>query len=231
VGTHTIKCRIEENGTLYYTNSSVFSDIKTLTVTSGALPYSVDSGPSGTQTSSAVEFFMTASHTTTCHYDTVSRSFSNMIFSMGGNVTSNHTVTLNNLADGPYKYYIRCQNTDTLATMKSDVTVEFDVDTRTNFNIIRPNVWREYLATGWNGFLLTLKELQNTTLSEYNTSTVLSSVNGNYEIIYYNPGENASTWKSYIPGEPSNDLTQFDDQTGYRPYYIYMNTTDRIEIN
>jgi hypothetical protein len=77
--------------------------------------------------------------------------------------------------------------------------------------------------------------LENTTLSTasetYNVTNVLASVAGNYTIIYYNPNDTSTTWTSYTPGV-GGILTTFNDQTGYRPYWIYINVTnERLQIN
>jgi hypothetical protein len=76
--------------------------------------------------------------------------------------------------------------------------------------------------------------LENTTLSTasgtYNVTNVLASVAGNYTIIYYNPNETSTTWTSYTPGV--GGILTFNDQTGYRPYWIYINVTnERLQIN
>jgi len=160
-----------------------------------------------------------------------------MRYNMSGNGTRNHTITLTGLLDKEYRYFVSCN--DSYGVMISTpALIVFQVDTRGNHNLTRPSSWNaigDYFKIGWNGFLLTRLELQNTTLPDingtYNVTNVLTSVAGNYQIIYYNPGETAATWTSYAPDRAVFDLTTFNDQTGYRPYFIYGNTTDRLEID
>jgi hypothetical protein len=80
----------------------------------------------------------------------------------------------------------------------------------------------------WNEFSLPRISLENASSlsSNYSVTNVLSSVDGNYRIIYY---YNTTSWASYQPGRATNDFTEFTANTLHE-YWIYMNGTDRLQI-
>jgi hypothetical protein len=199
-------------------------------------PIIINSGPSGKQTSSSVTIFVTTDENATCKYDTTDKTYSSMSNSLTASSNNrNHTKSITGLSDSAanYVYFVRCNDTSgNLQTIGTSVS--FYVDTRSNFNITVPNILGEYLwATGskWNSFALPLWLLQNsTTLTYYNVTSVLSSVNGNFDNFYVDIGNN-DTWRSYVPGGSINSFTDFTYNGAASVYYIHMNTTDRIEIN
>ncbi len=81
----------------------------------------------------------------------------------------------------------------------------------------------------WNSFNLPRTVLENRTSlgGNYSVENVLSSIAGNYQIIYYYDG---SSWTSYVPGRITNDFTTFTDDTGTNTYWIYMTTGDKLQI-
>jgi hypothetical protein len=81
----------------------------------------------------------------------------------------------------------------------------------------------------WNSFNLPRTVLENRTSlgGNYSVTNVLSSIAGNYQMIYYYDG---SSWTSYVPGRITNDFTTFTDDTGINRYWIYMTTGDKLQI-
>ena len=74
------------------------------------------------------------------------------------------------------------------------------------------------------------RTIVNTTLTYYNVSSVLSSVDTSYNNFYADIGNN-DTWRSYVPGRAVNSFTDFTYNGSASIYYIYSNASDRIEIN
>jgi len=184
-------------------------------------------------TSSTTNITVVTSESATCRYnDTNSTSYAQMA-SMS-DLSTTHTKQLTGLLDKEYSYAIVCN--DTAGNLGDVFMLTFKVDTRSLYNVTRPDIPYGYWnANQWNSFLLPQIVLQNTTLATtadtYNVTNVLASVAGNYTIIYYNPNETSTTWTSYTPGV-GGTLNTFNDQTGYRPYWIYINVTnERLEIN
>src|SRR3989338_5824449 len=150
--------------------------------------------------------------------------------------STNHTYTLPETSDGAnYNYYIRCN--DTIGnTMSVSAIITFNIDTRSLYNITRPDAAYTYWANNtWNAFALPLWLLQNTTLSStttypggFNASNVLLSLRGNYSMLYAYSG---STWTSYVPGDSVNSFGNFTYNGAEAFYYVKVNRTDRLEIN
>lgn len=86
------------------------------------------------------------------------------------------------------------------------------------------------LEQWWNSFSLKRIILENfsSLAGNYTVPNVLTSIAGNYQILYY---YNSTSWTSYAPARPAglNDLAVFNDQSNL-PYWIYMTVVDRIEI-
>ena len=154
----------------------------------------------------------------------------------------NATIDVSDMLDGYYLADVRARTTN-IAYMENATadTDGFWVDTRTNYNITlpcsaggqcgEPSTYPCYFGIGWNSFALPLWALQNsTTLTYYNVSSVLESVNGNYSTFYADIGNN-ETWKSYVPGEVVNSFGNFTYNGATAVYYLSVNATDRIEIN
>jgi len=149
---------------------------------------------------------------------------------MTGNGTVGHTKTFTGLLDEQFKYYIRCEDT---SGNKLGTDVLFDVDTRGNYNITRPQEWNA-IGNYWTAansfwkFTLPTFDLNITSLTSYNVTTVLASVDGNYDHLY---AWNMTSYKSYVPGRVVNTFADFNVSSVDVIYYIHMNTTDRLEIN
>jgi hypothetical protein len=185
--------------------------------------------PNGTITDNTPTLVINTTESGYCKFDNLDKSMTSMAYTMTGSGTG-HEYTLSTLIDGVYTYYIRCN--DTTGNEMAVTSISFNLVTMTLYNLTRPNtIFGYWNANQWHDFLLPQLVLQNTTLATYNVTNVLASVAGNYTIIYYNPSDTSTTWTSYIPGV-GGTLTTFNDQTGYRPYWIYTNVTnERLEIN
>jgi hypothetical protein len=231
---------VEGSNTYYFRCQDTAGNVNT---TSASITFTIDSiAPSVTSfnpslntvvTSSITNITVVTSESATCRYnDTNSTSYAQLV-SMS-DLSTTHTKQLTGLLDKEYSYTIVCN--DTVGNLGDVFMLTFKVDTRSLYNITRPDTLYGYWnANQWNSFLLPQIVLQNTTLANtagtYNVTNVLASAAGNYTIIYYNPNDTSTTWTSYTPGV-GGTLTTFNDQTGYRPYWIYINVTnERLEIN
>jgi hypothetical protein len=185
--------------------------------------------PSGTITDNTPTLVVNTSEAGYCKYDTADKSMNNMTYEMTGSGTG-HEVTLSTLIDKGYLYHVRCNDT-TGNEMSVGASIAFDLDTRSLFNITKPDTKYSYFtANKWWSFAMPLWTIQTTTLTYYNVTSVLASVNGNYNNFYADIGNN-NTWISYNPTRPVNSFTDFTYNGSASIYYIYINTTDRIEIN
>jgi len=210
-------------------NGTATSPLGNFTVGDTTAPSITLTSPSGTITDNTPTLVVNTSESGYCKYDTADKSMSSMTYAMTGSGTG-HEATLSILTDNYYTYHVRCN--DTYGNeMSVGTTIAFDLDTMNLFNITKPDTKYSYFnASKWGSFALPLWTLQTTTLTYYNVTSVLSSVNGNYNNFYADIGAN-STWRSYVPGRPANSFTDFTYNGTHAIYYIYMNTTDRIEIN
>jgi len=210
-------------------NGSATSPLGNFTVGDTTAPSITSTSPSGTITDNTPTLVVNTSEAGYCKYDTADKSMSSMANSMTGSSTG-HEATLSTLTDNYYTYYVRCN--DTYGNeMSTGTSIAFDLDTRSLFNITKPDTKYSYFtASKWWSFALPLWTLQTTTLTYYNVTSVLASVSGNYNNFYADIGNN-NTWRSYVPGRSVNSFTDFTYNGSASIYYIYVNTTDRIEIN
>jgi len=108
------------------------------------------------------------------------------------------------------------------------------IPARTNLNIgTLTNYGVNIALTGssWNTFNLPRTILENTTLSSsgnYSAINVLSSVEGNYVIIYWNNSGNFSSFK--LNSAAGNTFNTFTDQSAAANYWVYMNNSDTLQI-
>jgi len=166
-------------------------------------------------------------HSATCKFSADNNTYLQMTsFSTTGGTTHQHN--LSTLTDNYYNYYISCL--DGKGPIRQS-TRFFEVDTRSLFNITRPDTKHDYwLADQWHDFTLDTYVLNSTSLTNYNVTTVLTSVDGNYDMIYaWN--SNTALYTSYVPGRAVNDLLTFNVSNVKVAYTIYTNATDRLEIN
>jgi hypothetical protein len=89
----------------------------------------------------------------------------------------------------------------------------------------------KYFSIGLNVFSLPKSMLDDINFScgvePYYVENVTESIAGGFKSIWHYNGHD---WDYYEPGYAYNDLTVFNDEIG-NPYFIYMNTEDRLEIN
>jgi hypothetical protein len=191
-------------------------------------PEITDSGPSGILNESNVMLEVYTNEPATCKFDVVSKSYETMAYTMTtGEDGKYHYYQLNGLADGMYAYHVKCKDIAGNVMTNSEMII-FVVDTTGNYNVTIN------LHTGWNGFFLprlVLEEIGSLN-GDYSVWNVLSSIAGNYTVIWYYDG---TMWKYYNPEWGNNPpplpwaLTEFNDQQN-RPYWIYMTQNDRLEI-
>ena len=185
--------------------------------------------PSGTITDNTPTLVVNISEAGYCKYDTADKAMSSMANTMTGSGTG-HEYTLPTLTDNYYTYYVRCNDT-TGNEMSIGASIAFDLDTRSLWNITKPDTKYGYFTTNkWWSFALPLWTIQAyLPVAYYNVTSVLGSVNGNYNNFYADIGNN-NTWRSYVPGRAVNSFTDFTYNGSASIYYIYVNNTDRLEI-
>ncbi len=197
-------------------------------------PVITASSPTGVIATSSPTLNVTTNEASICRYAT-----SAFNYDAGGilmdNTTSGlvHTKPLSGLNDSTYLYYVLCRDAAG-NTMASPLPITFVIDTRGNFN------YTYDLSVGWNNFFLPRIVLQNFTSlgGNYTVKNVLETKGGltntSYNMLYYRnatscPAQNGSCWRSYVPGDTANDLTEFNDWDNL-PYWIHMLLADRLEI-
>jgi hypothetical protein len=184
--------------------------------------------PNGTVTNNTPTLIVNITESGYCKFDTADKTMSSMTYTMTGSGTG-HQYTLSTLSDGVYTYYVRCN--DTAGNEIVATSISFNLDTRSLFNITKPDtIFSYWTANQWHSFALPLWTIQTTTLTYYNVTSVLASVNGNYSNFYVDIGNNG-TWRSYVPGGAINSFANFTYNSSAEIYYIYTNATDRLEIN
>jgi hypothetical protein len=184
--------------------------------------------PNGTVTNNTPTLVINTTESGYCKFDSADKTMSSMIYTMTGSGTG-HQYTLSTLSDGVYTYYVRCN--DTTGNEMVATSISFNLDTRSLFNITKPDtIFSYWTVNQWHSFALPLWTIQTTTLTYYNVTSVLASVNGNYSNFYVDIGNNG-TWRSYVPGGAINSFTNFTYNGSAEVYYIYTNATDRLEIN
>jgi hypothetical protein len=93
-----------------------------------------------------------------------------------------------------------------------------------NYNFTLPDQsTHSFWTSGWHNFWLSTRPF--TSVTNYNFTSLFSSINGNYTAIYRNV---SGTWQSFIRSESSNDF--YNISTSDYLYWIYMNATDRVEV-
>lgn len=220
-GTHILYVRcIDESG-----NRNLESEEVIWTVNSHLnAPFITSVNTNTFQTSKTVRLNITTNENSYCRYSSEGVGYDYMTNQFAsGEGTSSHWVDVG-AQEGINIFYASCSDTSG-SSMTNAVPIIFSVDTSGNYNITVP------LKKWWNSFFLpriiigTIDSLRG----NYTVPNILSSISGNYQILYYH---NGVSWVSYAPGRPLglNDLTEFNDQLN-KPYWINMNVADRIEIS
>jgi hypothetical protein len=125
--------------------------------------------------------------------------------------------------------------------MDHSKTLVFYIDTTGSYKLVIPD-YGNYWSTGWNTFFLPKTMLNNicgncginvtgcTDGGPYYVEDVLSSLDGSdpsFDVVWYYDGNN---WLFYDPQNPDySTLKEFNDEQSL-PYYIKMNSEDRLEI-
>jgi cysteine-rich repeat protein len=127
------------------------------------------------------------------------------------------------LADGLHVYHVQCEDMYG-NVMEHSKTIVFYVNTAGDY------CYSTDMKAGWNTFFLPQLILDDINFNcgetPYATEDVLSSLEGNYEKIYY---YNGTDWLSYKPGRPINDLKDFSDILS-NPYYIKLTEPVRLGL-
>jgi len=196
----------------------------TVSTTIDSLPPEViSSSPTGTVTSSGVILSATTDENADCEYklnEEFNYGTGTAFATTGGTV---HTQTLT-LEDGDYTYHVRCIDLTAGNAMTYSAIIDFDIDTSSNFG------FAEWLYPVWDVFSLPKIILQDLGFSgtDFETSNVLTSLNTNYDWVYYYDG---TQWLFYDPSIlPMYSTLITMEDTSARPYYIKMNTKDRLEV-
>lgn len=201
----------------------------TVTVSANAPTISAMSPKSNeTVTNSTPLVSLNTSEPSTCKWDYADGRYSSMPYTMTGTLVTNHNYTFpTTLRDAAYKLFVRCVDSNSTEP-NIGTQVNVNLDTRSNFNITRPDTLYDYLQINkWNAFALPLWTWQNATTLKPNATNVLSSVDGSYSKFYV---YNGSAWQTYIPGAVGNDFVNITYNGGEAFYYLYMNGTDRLEV-
>ena len=198
------------------------SETVTITNIDKIVPTIEDTGPITEQNTKEVTIYVTTNEETICRYASGQIPFLRMNLLGREEPELIHTMTLN-LIDDDYDYFVRCRDK---ANNEVTTWIHFDVDTT-----------RDYATTinlnaNWNSFTLPqflLNQWGYTTPESRSPSTILASLDGNYEIVWY---YNGATWLHYDPNaEPyENSLIEFNDPSGTNDYWIKMINPDRLEI-
>jgi len=234
-GAHILFVKVKDQG-------GTWSDVINITFTINSTPSAptiTDESPIGgikTSNTSQIITFTTDTNSN-CKFDTNYTSFGSMRYAMTGGGTS-HTANLSSVftTDKQYIINVKCNNSGGVTSTSYKYTI--NLDTISSWSIVRPPdapfgwspIGAYFANNAWNPFDLQFWLLQNTSsLSEnYNVTTVLASVSGNYSSFY---GFNGSTWLSYEPGAVTNSFRNFTYNVPTDAYYIYMNASnERIEI-
>jgi cysteine-rich repeat protein len=178
--------------------------------------------PSGVIDYNEIILTATTNEPSICKYGTED-DYSTMI-EMEGSGTTTHSADLGTLTDGLYVYHIKCED---MAgnMMEHSKTVVFYVNTEGQY------CYSSDLKEGWNVFFLPQLILDDINFNcgntPYKTGDVLSSLNDNYDIIWYYDG---TGWLYYDPAYPEfSTLTEFNDMIS-NSYFIKMNNADRLEL-
>jgi len=211
------------SGTMNHTISTETPDVE------GAVPLS---GNVTSNRSQVVTF--TTNSKCECKFDIDTDDYSSMSYTMTSASDTTYTADLSSIftLDKQYVVNVKCNNSVGTTTRPFPYTVL--LDTRSSYSIVRPEDWvviGNYLtANVWESFELPFWLLQNTSSlsGNYNITTVLASMDGNYSNFY---GYNGSTWLSYIPGATTNSFTNFTYNGVGKAYYVKANVSDeRIEV-
>jgi|GEM_PF-4262044 len=189
-------------------------------------PEIVMAGPSGTVESLDVMLYAETNKPSVCRFDFNPISFDNMAYEMNTTDKFNHTYTWTFDHDGIKAVYLRCRD---MAgnKMRLSETLVFYVNTAGNYNITIPD--NEGWGPGWHSFFLPRTILNEAGVTNFSIPSILESIRGEYEIIFY---YNGTEWLSYAPGRPINSLTEFTDDEN-KPYWIKIKddaSYARIEI-
>ncbi|MEM4347706.1 MAG: Ig-like domain-containing protein, partial [Candidatus Altiarchaeota archaeon] len=162
-------------------------------------PYIVSSAPNGTINDSTPTLMVVTNENANCQYSTREFDYgSGTAFTTTGGTT--HTVTLSELADGQYAYYVRCQDTSGNKMTQSTVII-FTIDTRDRCfyykDLVTPWTAHFDLPPDMNGsalYNLALDPTKNT----YRVVDVLNSSLGNNlaSVWWYNTTRNS--WMVYF---------------------------------
>lgn len=186
--------------------------------------------PFGTVETSEVELRVVTNKVAMCKFDVQSKAFENMAYTMETEDGFVHTYHFDYLKDGYYVYYVRCSDEVGNKMLQSEA-IAFYVNTANNYNLTIPR--QGYFATGWNYFVLPRIILEDIGITDYSVDNILASLQEDgewkYEVLFYYDG---NEWRSYVPGEPMNTLTEFIDNEN-RPYWIKIKPSvddARIEL-
>ncbi len=179
-------------------------------------PEIVSASPFGTVETNNVTLMVETNKQSVCKFDVQSKSFEEMSYTMDTEDGFVHTYNVG-LSDGYYVYYVRCKDMAGNKMLHSEA-VAFYVNTAANYNLTIPR--QGYFLPGWNYFVLPRIILNDIGVSDYSVDNVLVSLRNDgewkYEVLFYYDG---TQWRSYVPGEPANSLTEFIDNEN-RPYWI-----------
>jgi hypothetical protein len=192
-------------------------------------PTIIYSSPSGVIDYNTITLEVKTDEPAVCHYgkDDDNETMTLMTSDDGKLI---HTSDLETLLDGMHVYHVMCED---LAGNKLDSskTIVFYIDTTGSYNLVIPD-YGHYWSTGWNTFFLPKTILDNIcgVNQSYPVESILSSLDGSnpsYDALWY---FDDNQWLYYDPKHPElSTLTQFNDINSL-PYYIKMNTEDRLEI-
>lgn len=207
-------------------NQNTTLNMGQITVDFGATPNITFDQPANTVfTSSTPTVTFNTTEAAVCRVSNSTTSYDIMTIATNGTNTTTHNYTYSTLLDkSTYTYYFACKD---IAGNQEKATYSFGVDTRGNFNITRPEALGDYWSAAWHDFSLPKVFLENTSLTNYNVTNVLSSVSSYDHLQAYN----GTGWQTYVPGRAVNSFINFS-YNGTNSYWIHTTAADqRIEIN
>jgi hypothetical protein len=147
----------------------------------------------------------------------VASTISSGYYYLTGMTAGTYTVTASK--DGYYT------NSGT-ATVTDGATTQVNISMTgpENYNVTIPaQEYHSFWTSGWHNFWLSTRPF--TSVTNYNFTSLFSSISGNYTAIYRDV---SGTWQTYIVGESSNDF--YNISSSDYLYWIYANNTDRVEV-
>ena len=193
-------------------------------------PTIIYTNPSGVINYNEVTLQANTNEPSTCYYGE-NDDFEAMTLMTADSGKITHTADLGTLTDGLKVYHVMCED---LAgnMMDSSKTIVFYIDTTGNCEYVIPD-YGHYWSEGWNTFFLPKLVLDDIYgEGPYPVEDILSSLYdgeaANFDVVWYYDG---TKWLYFDPEYPEYSTLKFFNDEKSLPYYINMNTENRLELS